>query len=91
MIRSSLIMPAYAVRSPSNMPADTTSSRASTFEGTEPDKDFYYAVKPNQMTYTDDAGVSRSIYIPRGKNEEAYRHFEHEDWKSLSLFPIWSM
>jgi hypothetical protein len=73
------------------MPADTTSSHASTSEGAETDKDFYYAIKPNQMTYVDDAGVSQSIHIPRGKNEEAYRHFENEDWKALSLFPIWSM
>jgi hypothetical protein len=77
--------------SPSNMPANDTSSHASTSDGTEPGKDFYYAVKPNQMTYTDDTGVSRSIHIPRGKNEEACRHFANEDWKALSLFPIWSM
>jgi hypothetical protein len=56
----------------------------------EPDKDFYYAVQPNQMTYTDDTGVSRSIHIPRGKNQEACEHFKHEDWKALSLFPTWS-
>jgi hypothetical protein len=91
MIRPSLITPAYAIRSPSKMPADTASSHTSTFEGTEPDKDFYYAVKPNKMTYVDNAGISRSIHIPRGKNEEACRHFVNEDWKALSLFPAWSM
>jgi hypothetical protein len=73
------------------MVADTSSPHASTSEGMEPGKDFYYAIKPNQMTYVDDAGVSRSIHTPRGKNEEAYRHFENKDWKALSLFPIWSM
>jgi hypothetical protein len=57
----------------------------------EPDKDFYYAVQPNQMTYTDDTGVSRSIHIPRGRNQEAYDHFKNEDWEALSLFPTWSM
>ena len=57
----------------------------------EPDQDFYYAVQPNQMTYVDDAGVSRSIHIPRGKNEEACEHFKNEDWKALSLFPEWSI
>jgi hypothetical protein len=57
----------------------------------ELDKDFYYAVQPNQMTYTDDTGVSRNIHIPRGKTQEAYEHFKNEDWKALSLFPTWSM
>lgn len=57
----------------------------------EPDQDFYYAVQPNQMTYTDDTGVSRSIHIPRGKNQEACEHFKNGDWEALSRFPTWSM
>lgn len=57
----------------------------------EPDENFYYAVQPNQMNYVDDSGVSRCIHIPRGKFQEACEHFKNEDWKALSLFPIWSM
>ncbi|KAM0710764.1 hypothetical protein Q7P35_001502 [Cladosporium inversicolor] len=56
----------------------------------EPDKNFYYAVQPNQMTYVDDTGVSRCIHIPRGKNQEACERFKNEDWKALSLFPEWT-
>jgi hypothetical protein len=91
MIRPSLILPAHTVRSPSNMPADTSSPLVSTSEWTEPGTDFYYVVKPNEMTYVDDTGVSRSIHIPRGKNEELYRLFENQNWKALSLSPAWSM
>jgi hypothetical protein len=87
----SYIMPAYAVGCSSNMPAEAGSSHGSIAEEIEPNKDIYYAVKPNQMTYMDDAGVSRSIHMPRGKTEEAYRHFENKDWKALSLFPAWSV
>jgi hypothetical protein len=57
----------------------------------EPEDDFYYAVQPNQMMYVDDTGVSRSIHIPRGKNQEVCELFKNEDWKALSLFPEWSM
>jgi hypothetical protein len=71
--------------------ADTSSPHVSTSEWTEPGTDFYYAVKPNQMTYVDDTVVSRSIHIPRGKNEELYRLFENQNWKALSLSPAWSM
>ena len=56
-----------------------------------PDDEFYYAVQPNQMTYTDNTGVSRSIHIPRSKFHEACKHMENEDWEALSRYPTWSM
>lgn len=77
-------------------PSRTLSSMSSKIDSgrkptSEPGEGFYYAVQPNQMTYVDDKGVSRSIHIPRGKNQEACDHFANEDWKALSLFPTWSM
>jgi hypothetical protein len=56
------------------------------------DEQFYYAVQPNSMTYTDDTtGVSRSIHIPKGRFVEACEHMVNENWEALSLFPTWSM
>lgn len=70
------------------MSSETASNQTA---GPKQDKDFYYAVQPNKMTYLDGAGVSRCVHIPRGKNQEACEHIMNEDWEALELFPTWSM
>lgn len=54
-----------------------------------PDEPFYYAMRPNSMTYTDGNQKERTICI-KGRNEEATKLFVEEDWDALAKFPEWS-
>ncbi|KAK3398750.1 hypothetical protein B0T20DRAFT_411952 [Sordaria brevicollis] len=40
----------------------------------------------NCMTYTDDKGVEREIYLPQGTAHTAWDHLENERWEELEKF-----
>ncbi|KAI0859739.1 hypothetical protein F4860DRAFT_481327 [Xylaria cubensis] len=46
----------------------------------------YRTAAPNNMEYTDNNGVPRSIYLPQGTMEEAWDHLENERWDELDKF-----
>ena len=56
-----------------------------------PDKNYYNAVEPNQMTYTDGQGLLKTMHIPKGRNQEAGQYLLEKNWDALAHFPDWSM
>jgi len=48
------------------------------------------SVECNAMSYTDDSGVLRQIWMPKGTMKTACRYFEKEDWKALAKWPVYA-
>ncbi|KAI1278173.1 hypothetical protein F5Y07DRAFT_360959 [Xylaria sp. FL0933] len=46
----------------------------------------YRTAAPNNLEYTDNTGVHRSIYLPQGTMEQAWDHLENERWDELAKF-----
>ncbi|KAK3947064.1 hypothetical protein QBC32DRAFT_355565 [Pseudoneurospora amorphoporcata] len=44
------------------------------------------SAEPNNLQYTDDEGVARSIYLPQGTMHTAWDHLENERWDELAKY-----
>jgi hypothetical protein len=46
--------------------------------------------RPNAMTFTDDEGVTRQIFIHRDSYELCMKLYRENNWKELAKFPVYS-
>ncbi|KAH7309999.1 hypothetical protein BKA65DRAFT_519269 [Rhexocercosporidium sp. MPI-PUGE-AT-0058] len=47
------------------------------------------SVECNSMGYTDDKGVERQIWIPKGTLQAACKHFDMKNWNALAKWPTY--
>ncbi|KAK3697894.1 hypothetical protein LTR37_017211 [Vermiconidia calcicola] len=76
-----------------DMPKQTDSAGKQTSRLVPPDPNpgepFYYAARPNQMTYVDGSKKERTICV-KGRSQEAGKLLVEENWDALARFPEWS-
>jgi len=46
-------------------------------------------VECNMLSYVDDKGDKKKIWIPKGTLGTACKHYEKKDWDALAKFPAW--
>jgi hypothetical protein len=48
------------------------------------------SVECNMMSYIDDKGVRKEIWMPKGTADTASKHLKKKNWDALAKFPEWS-